>query len=175
VCAGGVDVVRVGGLLTFLETNHIYLAVVVETWFRDRYYEEDLKVFVLVRGWQWFGRRRLERNCKEIRGSGGVGMLVKESWGVGKLIKTTCNGLVGVRLVRGGLVRAFFGVYAVPMTSGRRDHNSRLFEELERIVGVCQGSGEEVIVLGDFNSRIGSLESVIGDSEFKWDRLVRVF
>ena len=108
---------------------------------------------VLGEGWQW-----LER-CRMGGGRGGVGLAVRRSWGVGRVMdNVSSDGMMWVRIevVGGGLV--FVGVvYMAPEQSVYVAEAARAQEMMSAgLHHIREVEGAKcVMVLGDVNGRIG--------------------
>jgi len=130
----------------------------VETWSKD---EGELINKVLERSrYEYIGKERASRR------GGGVGFLVKRGL-VGKIAKKSrAEGLLWLRL-RSEEKKIFIAVVYLPpqATHKVKEDSGKLLEELGEDIQIFRESGQ-VIVVGDFNSRIGNLPTKIDEKIF---------
>ena len=87
-----------------VDFNNPNMACLVETWLRgDEEVEYD--------GFKWFGQNRSQLNRKAVRGSGGVGMLVKSSlcklWS-GEIVNVEAEDIMWVKFVNKQTMEVIF-------------------------------------------------------------------
>jgi hypothetical protein len=162
-CKGGINVAKMERVIDCLESRGANVGVVTETWVKSGAQERELRVIAERRGWAWFGKKRKNRNPLDKRGSGGVGVLVKLSMGKAVLRGTRADGVVWVEIsstFTSGLRATLHivGVY-LASTGKRKGHNERAGSEIVRVMSEI--GGEEVVVMGDGNGRIGDLKSIV--------------
>ncbi len=105
---------------------------------------------VQVEGYKWFGVRRTGGG----KASGGVGMLVRESLQPrmrggrdGTVLWVECNG---------GGRKVMIGVVYINPEGVRVEDTKKVYEKLEQEVNELRGQGKMILVMGDFNGRIGA-------------------
>ena len=109
--------------------------------------------------WNWVGKERKGRR------GGGVGFLVKKEVRARVAKITRAEGLLWVETEdrRGKIFLAL--VYLAPGTFPRvKELNQELLDELSEDIHFFREQGR-VCILGDFNCRIGELESRVGSEE----------
>ena len=95
------------------------------------------------------------------KGSGGVAILVRKHIGEAtKIEKKREDGLMWIKLLHEGRKMYIATVYLLPAGAVRIEHNDSLREQLGRDIAEFRGQGI-VLVLGDMNSRIGDLMSIV--------------
>jgi len=118
----------------------------------------------------WFGRER--KSQKGASGSGGVGILCRKSVGQCSMVKCSINfEILWVKIVRGGDVY-FVGAVYIPPSRSKREDAKDVILELETDLISFRKSGK-VILMGDFNCRIGDTHSVIllNGNQFSFPRV----
>lgn len=129
---------------------------VTETWIREGRGEDIFQ----DQKFEWMGRER--KGQRSYSGDGGVGMLVAKKLGKARVVKRSKNfDCLWVRLDVGG--KLFIAiVYAPPARSSTGLRLEDLLLELESDIMGYRGQGN-VIVMGDFNCRVGGLVSKVGN------------
>ena len=129
---------------------------VVESWLRK---DEE----VVFEGYKWFGNNRKVIHKKAVRGSGGVGVLVKESllrsWSC-EVLDNEVEDILWVKLssVVSELVLLLAVCYIPPISSVCNEERwLRLSEQVSKYA--CLGT---VILCGDFNARCGNMDEAEG-------------
>ena len=127
----------------------------------------------------WFGRPalRIDRLHESGRASGGVGLMIRRDWEEYCTPLTQCRhpSLLFVRLdLPDAPFPIFVGVaYLVPVGSARAASNVDLLDELGELSVQFQQLGM-VLVLGDFNTHIACIPSVVRDLAGAVDGIARV-
>jgi hypothetical protein len=121
---------------------------VVETWFKDngRALEEELK----NSDFQWFGKDRKHRHC------GGIGFLVRKNLQT-KVINSSSENIMWISVHPNIYVAV---VYLIPID--KTGVNKETLHELQQDILRLKEIGGKVVVLGDFNCRIGSRSNFLG-------------
>ena len=135
---------------------------ICESWLMD-------KQVLSILEYKWFGHNRADLSSRAVRGSGGVGVLIKESllllYSV-ETIDTSFDGIIWLVLSPnyGGEELAICVCYIPPESSSRGDCSQEFFDWLASQI-VEYSCGRQVIVCGDFNARCGNLtDCPIGDT-----------
>ena len=126
----------------------------VETWLKG---EEE----IVVDGYRWFGRNRRSLHRKALRGSGGVGLLVREEVlerCIVEVLDTDVEDVLWVRLSQENEEMLTLAVCYIPPESsscgrGAEETLQLLAEQVEKF-----GSQGPLIICGDFNARCGTLD-----------------
>ena len=138
---------------------NIDICVITETWFKEGKSERDMRSSMNKNKYQWFSRERKKQKARS--GEGGVGILVKRELGEAKLIKISKEyEMMWVEIQNGSEKLYVSAVYINPAGSPRAVDSTQQLAELEADILEFNKKGE-VIVMGDFNARIGNLESSI--------------
>ena len=139
------------------------VCVVTETWIKEGRANEVVQDFDEKR-YSWFSRER--KHQKSHSGDGGVGILVKKNVGEITIVKTSKEyDTMWIEINRQG-ERLFFAVYMLPEGSSRDNDSKAQLLELEADILVFRKQGK-VVILGDFNARIGQQESrIIRDGKY---------
>ena len=134
------------------------IIAVVETWLRG---EEVIE----VDGYRWVGRNRRGLHRKAVRGSGGVGLLIKEevleSYTI-EILESDVEDILWVRIRQveeeeeEALVLAV--CYIPPESSSRGVSAEDVLQSLAEQVARFRAQGP-MILCGDFNARCGSLDA----------------
>ncbi|MDA8001866.1 MAG: endonuclease/exonuclease/phosphatase family protein [Alphaproteobacteria bacterium] len=144
------------------------VACLVETWLKD-----DEKVD--YDGYCWFGHNRSCLSRKAVRGSGGVGVLVKSSWCKWwsvVIVDVEVEDVLWVKFENKKSHEMFFVAvcYFPPVGSSREVDTEERFQVLTEQIQRFQLEGQ-VVVCGDFNARCGNLKDHAGDMEWVSDRI----
>ena len=135
---------------------------VVETWRCN----EDM-ASLTIPGYTCFYKNRKIKHKKALRNSGGIAVYVKTMLHF-EQCETTCDDFLWLKWRKGGSDGAsnniyFCICYIPPATSPRHvDVNGDLFDILAAQIGIFSAMGE-VILVGDFNSRIGKYNKFVYD------------
>ncbi|CAC5381141.1 unnamed protein product [Mytilus coruscus] len=120
-----------------------------------------------VPGYTWFGFNRSKIHRKAPKASGGVGVLVKnwlfELFNV-SVVDKSFDGILGIKFTGRSTEFEFlvFACYLPPENSSRgRDAQSFYAHLLSQIYMSNENDG--IYLIGDFNSRIGSLSETLND------------
>ena len=118
-----------------------------------------------VDGYVWFGHNRPNIHVNAIRGSGGVGVLIKSSLFTVFNVKVIDKSLDGVLVLKLSLIESEFSVtlfccYLPPETSVRGRDSMSFFAHLTSLIYLCMDS-DLLLLCGDFNARIGDESDVI--------------
>lgn len=142
-----------------IDRAQVDLAVVTETRFlKDRGEELMKEIFNL--DYEWYGRER--RGQRSSGGEGGVGILVRKGTGEVKLLKVSDKyDVIWVEVNIAETKVAVAGVYLSPECSKNGVTLEELLEELEEDMTEYRRLDYKIIVMGDFNRRIGNLPSAI--------------
>lgn len=143
-----------------VQNQNLDVIAVTETWFEVNSSKNIMgKVFNDVE-FSWFGKERLDQ--KSSIGSGGVGILVRKSVGDVSLIKVydLFDGLWVKCACKDDVV--YICVIYIPPDNGPRG-NQNFAKCLELLEGDCVKFRKmgKVVVMGDFNARIGSFQSMV--------------
>ena len=133
------------------------IACIVETWLREG--EE-----VEFEGYHWVGHNRGQLNKNAVRGSGGVGLLIKhtmcQSWSE-EVVNVEIEDVMWVKFENHQINEVFFVVVCyIPLAGSSRDVDTE--ERFLMLSEQIQSFGLEgrVVVCGDFNARCGGLENL---------------
>ena len=153
-------------LYGIVQDQNLDICAVSETWLAVDT-SEKLMGKVFGSDFVWFDRER-----KHQKGTfGGVGLLCRKSVGVFSLIKVSNQyEILWVKLCRNNDLYFFCSVY-IPPTKSRREDAKEVLIELETDIINFRRLGK-VIVMGDFNCRIGGTDSsmVVGGKQFSFSR-----
>ncbi|MDR3738882.1 MAG: reverse transcriptase family protein, partial [Terracidiphilus sp.] len=112
----------------------------------------------------WHGRPAVQQSERG-RGSGGVGLLIRQDWADHLTPLPPCDHpcLLFVRLdLPDCPFPIVLGVaYTVPLGCVRHGDNAALLTELEERVAQYQSAGSLTLIMGDFNTHIGTHPSVV--------------
>ena len=130
------------------------MMALVETWLKG---EEE----IVVEGYRWFGRNRRNLHRNAVRGSGGVGLLVREEVlerYVVEVLDTDVEDVLWVRLNQENEEILTLAVCYIPPEPsgsgmGAEETLQLLTEQVLRF-----GSQGPLIICGDFNARCGTLD-----------------
>ncbi|MDA8031503.1 MAG: endonuclease/exonuclease/phosphatase family protein, partial [Alphaproteobacteria bacterium] len=120
---------------------------------------------ISIEGYKWFGHNRTNISKRAVRGSGGVGVLVKESmfdrFSIDVVDKRHEDILwLACTQINNPDNTIFIGVcYLPPAASSRGDKSHDVFDTLRCQCLKFQDKGE-ILICGDFNARIGSLNDM---------------
>ena len=131
------------------------VCAVTETWLRDED-EAALKNDLNATEYEWYGRQQKKTQGGE--GRGGVGFLVKRELEA-RVVKEGKEG--NLLWIAVGKEEPWY-IAAVYIAPRKTDEYFRVMEEVQEDVGKWRG---RVVVLGDFNSRVGELPNVMIDGE----------
>ncbi len=135
------------------------ICILTETWFLQNT-SSKLMEKTFGSDFTWFGRERL--NDKYSRG--GIGILIRNFGGKTTVVKNYKDiELLWVKLIIGNEIYFIGTIYIPPKSTSTTDFKYTL-EQLESDCIIFRKEGK-VIVMGDFNSRIGNLDSIIQDNE----------
>ena len=132
---------------------------VVESWLRG---DEEAS----FEGYKWFGNNRKSVHKRAVRGSGGVGVLVREPllryWSC-ELLDCDVEDVLWVKLsnVASGVDMVLAVCYIPPISSGREVCLEERWQCLSEQVSKYASLGT-VLLCGDFNARCGCVEEVEG-------------
>ena len=140
-----------------LDSYNPDITCLVETWLRE---DEEVE----FDGFKWFGKNRSQLNRKAVRGSGGVGMLVKSSWcqlWSGEIVNVETEDIMWMKFVNKQTMEVLFvAVCYIPPEGSSRDVDAEeRFQMLSDQVQKYQSEGR-VVVCGDFNARCGGLKDI---------------
>ena len=145
-------------MYNLIDVTKLDVCVITETWIKEGRGEEFNKVIeneIFV----WYSRERKEQ--KRRNGEGGVGILIKKNVGKSQIIKSSKKfDTLWIKVEREDSKLLFFiaAVYISPEGSARGKEGIEQLAELE--VDIMEFSKQGyVIIMGDFNARIGNLES----------------
>jgi hypothetical protein len=127
---------------------------------KDREDERERVKGLWGEGWEYFEEIRWDQKTTG-GGSGGVGLLVRR--GIGKVIRETrcCGeGVVCVRIERGGEVLFVIMVYLVPKGSRWFNRNQSIRDRVAQAVAVLKKEGM-VMMIGDLNAHTECVQPVI--------------
>ena len=115
-----------------------------------------------VPGYSWFGNNRKSISKRAFRGSGGVGILIRDSvlkqYSVAS-ISDKHEGIIWLQFIN-RTTNKQFGIcvcYLPPAGSSRGDQSQEFFDTLKALVIDNYHLGE-FLICGDFNARCGTLE-----------------
>ena len=118
-----------------------------------------------VEGYKWFGNNRTSISKRAVRGSGGVGALVKESTTDRFSIDIVDNShedmlwIACTQISKPDNVDFICVCYLPPAASSEGDKSHDVFDIL-RSQCLQYQDREEIMICGDFNARIGSLNDI---------------
>ena len=123
---------------------------------------------ISVDEYKWYGHNRVDLSSRAVRGSGGVGVLIKKSvlsMYVVEVIDKSVDGILWI-LLKPRWAGEELGIcvcYFPPESSSRGDASQEFFDVLASQLFKF-GSGRGVFVCGDFNARCGNLSDCeVGD------------
>ena len=138
-------------LQTVINLN-LVLCGVVEAWVKNSQQVMDAEVFGTE--WSWFGLDRKRRR------GGGLGFVVKKSLKPRVMKVTQCNNLLWIE-VDSGIKWYVAVVYLIP--KDKWGTNEVTISELQRTLVDFTGKGK-VVVMGDFNARVGELSNSLNSN-----------
>ena len=140
------------GMVCMLDLD---VCVVTETWIKEGV--NLVSKTIDNRQYQWFSRERQKQKARS--GEGGVGVLVKRNIGEVSVVDRSKEfDMMWIEIDRPSCKMYIAVVYISPEGSPRANDSSMQLAELEAKILHFKTKGQ-VIVLGDFNARIGMLES----------------
>ncbi len=146
-------------LVGLVDLVKLDVLVVTETWFD---YDTSSKIMsnAFGNGFYWFGSE--SKNQKSSSGSGGIGILIRKSCGSPSLLKVYKNFPgIWIKLCKGENIYYICGVYIPPHGSPQLKIDfDEVLEELRLDIVLYNNIGK-VILLGDFNARIGNAYSIL--------------
>ena len=123
-----------------------------------------------IPGYRWFGNNRLNISKRAVRGSGGVGILIKDSlfnkYSI-DIVDKNYEDIIWVSCTQTkdpDQVLYICVCYLPPASSSRGDKSHEFFDILKQQILQFQVNGE-IIICGDFNARIGNLNDNLGNTE----------
>jgi hypothetical protein len=144
-------------LVIVVKLMKLDICAVVETWFKKGEGKQKMEGALRSLNYEWLGKDR------EGRRGGGVGFLVKKGLKVRVAKTSRAEGILWVEAVDGEGKFFLAVVYRAPGTVPKvSEINQELMDELSDDITFFQEQGR-VCVLGDFNSRIGELESKVNE------------
>jgi endonuclease/exonuclease/phosphatase family metal-dependent hydrolase len=132
------------------------VCIVTETWIKEGR-NDEVAADVDTSKYFWFSRERTEQKSKS--GDGGVGILIKRDLGAVSVARASKDyDTLWVELEKNDSRLYLAAVYIGPEGSSRDNDGERQLLDLEADIAHFRKKGK-VILLGDFNARIGQKES----------------
>ena len=131
---------------------------------------------IYIPGYQWYGNNRSLINLRARKGSGGTGILVKDTvyknYSV-KIIDKTIDGIIGIQLVDkiSEYTVVIFSCYLPPDNSPYALNVNDFFAHLTS-QSYLHCNVDILLICGDFNARVGNLKDTISCDEFVPERKV---
>jgi hypothetical protein len=135
------------------------VCAVVETWFKEED-EAALEVELAGLGYVWFGRQQRKEEGGE--GRGGVGFLVRKELEVKVLKKGKGGNLMWISV---GKIDPWYLAVAYVAPSRTSSRTEEYYQVIEEIGGDVEKWRGRVVIMGDFNSRIGEMPNVMLEGE----------
>lgn len=135
-----------------LSYTDLDICAVTETWFKVGidYMSKSIDNDKYV----WISRER--QNQKARNGEGGVGIIIKRSLGKISLVRVSKRyDMIWVEIDRNGMCLYIAAVYISPSRAPRGYYSTEMLAELEVDILHFKSKGQ-VMVMGDFNARIGT-------------------
>jgi hypothetical protein len=143
--------------IEYMQNNHAHIAICIETHL-DKEESNRLKTLGAKQGYKVYSVTRHMR--RHDNGSGGVSIFVEEGLKSREVRVSELEDFIWV-CVEGSEDKLFIGgIYLVPTASTRARKAEELVEELGRDIVRYQKEGS-VLVAGDWNCKIGELESEV--------------
>lgn len=122
---------------------------------------------IILEGYQWYGNNRSLRNVKAKRGSGGVGILIKDdlfNTFIASVTDKSHDGILCMDLKHrmSDFVISIICVYLPPEYSPWGRDSASFFAQLSSAVYASSNS-DMLLICGDFNARIGNMDDFIID------------
>ena len=122
---------------------------------------------LFVEDYAWFGHNRQSRHVRSVRGSGGVGILIRNDLLTQfkvAIVDISMEGLLGISLTHrtSGVSVAVFVCYLPPTTSVWGRDSDSFFAHLLGQMYLCSDY-DHIILCGDFNARVGNESDTIPD------------
>lgn len=149
------DVIKRRLFLQAVVNLKLVLCGVVESWLKNSRAVMDAEL--VNTEWTWFGLDRKRRR------GGGLGFVVKKSLKPRVMEVCECNNILWLELNSGSSLWYVALVYLIPKDPGG-EVNGLTISELQRTIVDFNGKGK-VVVMGDFNSRVGELPNIL---DSKW-------
>jgi len=120
---------------------------------------------ISIAGYKWYGNNRRSRNVRAPKGSGGVGILVKNDMFIEfniSVIDKSVDGILCISLVNRHTHRSFVicVCYLPPITSIWGRNSDHFFTHMTNTLYSCSDF-DHIVICGDFNARIGNLRDSI--------------
>ena len=120
-----------------------------ETWLRD----SDA---ISIPGYKWFGQNRKQLSKRANRGSGGVGILIRNSLSDISVMDSSVEGILWLKIVESAkpscVILCVCVCYLPPSTSSRGDSSDHFFDCLATQIFTYRHLGC-ICICGDFNAR----------------------
>jgi hypothetical protein len=118
-----------------------------------------------IEGYTWFGNNRKLISRKAVRGSGGVGILVRDSvlkYFTVTVVEKGHDGILWIQLInkRNKETLGVCVCYLPPSNSSREDRSQDFFDTLKALV-IQNGLQGKFLICGDFNARCGYLQDCV--------------
>ena len=132
---------------------------------------------IQIKGYSWFGHNRLNVPASALRGSGGVGFLIKDTvldkYNL-KLLDSHFEGILWIELrdKKNLLPRILLCVAYLPPENSSRGNSAQEFYDtlLTQVYSLYTCSDDVILIGGDFNSRIGNKQDYCASLDHIKDR-----
>ena len=152
-------------LINFISSRaDVDILGICETWFKPGLGKEVMTECLENSEYEWYGLDRKKQTTKQ--GDGGVGFLIRKRVGKIEIAKSHLeNDILWIKLDFGRSCLFLCIVYISPYGTTRDVDTTQQLMELEKDILMFQKKGK-VMVMGDFNHRIGNIESrILRDGE----------
>lgn len=129
-----------------------------ETWFKEGIGKRVMERMIDLEKYQWIGRER--KNQKSCSGDGGIGFLINKRIGKVEEVRQSKNNEILWIKITGKTELYLAVIYMTPEGSSRENDSLQTLLELENDI-LEFSKLARVVVMGDFNARIGNLESTV--------------
>ena len=147
-------------LINFISSRaDVDILGICETWFKPDLGKEVMGESLQNSEYEWYGLDRKKQTTKQ--GDGGVGFLIRKRVGKIEVAKSHLeNDILWIKIAFGSSCLFLCIVYISPYGTPRDVDTTQQLIELEKDILMFQRKGR-VMVMGDFNHRIGNIESRI--------------
>jgi exonuclease III len=144
-----------------MKKNKVDMAVICETWTKSSEREFDIKKEARRYDMYWYGHRRMHLHRHDHKGSGGLGILVRNDIEIIRFNRGK-EGLCWIDVKKDGEAITVMALY-VPSTTysdqmNRRARTNKMMGQFQKEVLKKKKEKQRLVVAGDLNARIANAE-----------------